>query len=144
MAVVPKFIQSSYYEVFLAELFPYESRAVANTDQGDEEKDSDSRGGALTASLEAIRHDPEAVAKRIAEAVAAARAAAEAEAVAAAEAAAALEAQAEKVEGDMQQLADSEVRFAFAPLFLFSRFQVFPGSAVRAVLVIHSTTHYPT
>lgn len=141
MAVVPKFIQSSYYELFLAELFPYESRAVASTDQGDEEKDSDSRGGALTASLEAIRHDPEAVAKRIAEAVAAARAAAEAEAVAAAEAAAALEAQAEKVEGDMQQqLADSEVRFAFAPLFYFSFSGVFRQHSSCGVC---STQHYP-
>lgn len=105
MAVVPKFIQSSYYELFLAELFPL------TAEQGDKEKDSDSRGGALIASLEAIRHNPEAVAERIAEAVAAAKAAAEAEAIAAAEAeeAAKLAARAEGVEGNRQQ-ADGEVR----------------------------------
>lgn len=105
--------------MFLAELFPYESRGAPSTDQGEEEKDSESRGKALTVALEAIRHDPEAVAMRIAEAVTAARAAAVAEAVAAAEAAAALEAQAEKVEGERQQRPDSEVRFAFASLFPF-------------------------
>ena len=71
------------------------------------------------------------MAKRIAEAVAAARAAAEAEAVAAAEAAAALEARAERVEGNMQQQADSEVRLVLAPLF-----PAVPGNAVRAVLVL--------
>lgn len=125
--------------MFLAELFPYESRGAPSTDQGDEDKDSESRGKVLSVALEAIRHDPEAVAMRIAEAVTAARAAAEAEAVAAAEAAAALEAQAEKVEGERQQQADGEVRFALASLFL-SSFQAFSGTPVRAVLVVQ---HYP-
>lgn len=70
--VVPKFIQSSYYEIFLAELFP--QVADAGAENGDDAGGGDVREQGLSDSIEDIRHDPEAVAERIAVAVAAAAA----------------------------------------------------------------------
>ncbi len=102
LAVVPKFIQSSYYEIFLTELFPQVevsartatdapgSRAahVEKSNADDGEREDRFRMDSL---LEDSSSDPEALARRIAEAVASAR-----EVAAAAAAAAAAEADAAK------------------------------------------------
>lgn len=88
-SVVPKFIQSSYYEIFLAELFPQVEMPGIDASDGNEfrlahlksdntsmtldEIDSGPSRQYRANSLEEIRDNPEALAARIAQAVAAAR-----------------------------------------------------------------------
>ncbi|CAN0037106.1 unnamed protein product, partial [Ectocarpus sp. 12 AP-2014] len=102
--IVPKFIQSSYYEIFLAELFPQVETPDINASDGNEfrlahlksdntsmtldESDGGPSRQYRTNSLEEVRDNPEALAARIAQAVAAARKVAEDAAVAASAAAA--------------------------------------------------------
>ena len=72
LAVVPKFIQSSYYEVFLTELFPYEAEPSSSNGPPSKSKVGfrHDRERVPSESLEAVRNDPEAAAKTIAAAVA--------------------------------------------------------------------------
>lgn len=122
-SVVPKFIQSSYYEIFLAELFPQvetpdidasdgnESRLAHlksdNTSMTLDESDGGPSRQYRTNSLEEVRENPEALAARIAQAVAAARKVAEDAAVAAATAAAVA---AEVAEGGRSKVMHLSVR----------------------------------
>ncbi|CAN0112279.1 unnamed protein product [Ascophyllum nodosum] len=70
--IVPKFIQSSYYEVFLTELFPYEAEPSSSNGPPSKSKVGfrHDRERVPSESLEAVRNDPEAAAKTIAAAVA--------------------------------------------------------------------------
>lgn len=87
MTVVPKFIQSSYYEDVLKEpsLDETEANAASNdvppsATAVNEADVPEGRERSLTDFLEAIKHDSEAMEEKIAEAVAVAAAAARAEA----------------------------------------------------------------
>lgn len=79
VTVVPKFIQSSYYEDVLEELFLDETEANAASNDDPPSVTAVNKVDALVDSLEAVRHDPEAMGEKIAEAVAVAAAAARAE-----------------------------------------------------------------
>ncbi|CAM9749636.1 unnamed protein product, partial [Hapterophycus canaliculatus] len=101
--IVPKFIQSTYYELFLAELFPQVGVANAAASatkktnaravhlvrgsmivSGEEEVEIERGERCDTSCLEDLCHDPEALAEKISEAVEAARKVAAAAATAAA------------------------------------------------------------
>ncbi|CAM9169859.1 unnamed protein product, partial [Ectocarpus sp. 8 AP-2014] len=121
--IVPKFIQSSYYEIFLAELFPQVETPDIDASDGNEFRlahlksdntsvtPDESDGGPSrqyrTNSLEEVRDNPEALAARISQAVAAARKVAEDAAVAAAAAAAVA---AEVAEGGRSKVMHLSVR----------------------------------
>ncbi|CAN0019132.1 unnamed protein product [Ectocarpus sp. 4 AP-2014] len=123
--IVPKFIQSSYYEIFLAELFPQVETPDGNASDGNEfrlahlksdntsvtldESDGGQSRQYRTNSLEEVRDSPEALAARIAQAVAAARKVAE-DAAVVASAAAAVAAEAEVAEGGRGKVMHLSVR----------------------------------
>lgn len=131
LSVVPKFIQSSYYEIFLTELFPQVevyartatdasgSRAAQVQKSNDDDDESQDRFR-MDSLLENISSDPEALERRIAEAVASAREVAAAAAAAAAAEAKALKAAqkaAAKEERDKVRAADLTINRAGEPQF---------------------------